>query len=110
LKSIKVRPPHSNITEPLWSVFGDEWGKFPHPTSLKQFKDVLQEEWYKIPIKTVLNFYEPIRRRTAAVLLCPTPVHVSASEHPHDIMETSLHPQKYMCGALSRNWIVGPML
>jgi hypothetical protein len=24
LKSIKVRPPHSNITEPLWSVFGDE--------------------------------------------------------------------------------------
>jgi hypothetical protein len=50
--------------------------RFPPPTSLKQFEDVLQEEWYKIPLQTVQNLYESIPKRTAAVLKAkggPTP-------------------------------------
>jgi hypothetical protein len=50
--------------------------KFPPPTSLKQFEDVLQEEWYKTPLQTVQNSYESIPRRIAGVLKAkggPTP-------------------------------------
>jgi hypothetical protein len=39
--------------------------RFPTPTSLKQFEEVLQEELYKIPLETVQNFYEFIPRRAA---------------------------------------------
>jgi hypothetical protein len=48
----------------------------PPPTSPKQLEDVLQEERYKIPQETVLNLYESIPRRTAAVFKAkdgPTP-------------------------------------
>jgi hypothetical protein len=41
--------------------------RFPYPTSLKQFEDVLQEEWHKSPLETVQNFYEPIQRRAETV-------------------------------------------
>jgi hypothetical protein len=50
--------------------------RFPPPTSLKQFEDVLGEEWHKIPLDIVQNLYESIPRRTAAVLKAkdgPTP-------------------------------------
>jgi hypothetical protein len=57
LKSMKVnfqhlpwpaQLPDLNITEPLWSVLETRVrNRFPPPTSLKQFEDVLQEEWYK---------------------------------------------------------------
>jgi hypothetical protein len=58
-----------NITELLWSVLETRVrNRFPPPTSLKQFEEVLQEEWYKIPLKTVQKLYEPIRRRTVVVL------------------------------------------
>jgi hypothetical protein len=58
-----------NIIEPLWSVL--ETGlrnRFPSPTSLKQFEDVLQEEWYKNSLETIRNLYEFIPSRTAALL------------------------------------------
>jgi hypothetical protein len=41
--------------------------RFPPPTFLRQFEDVLQEELYKIPPQTVQNLYESIPR-TGAVL------------------------------------------
>jgi hypothetical protein len=53
--------------------------RFPPPTSLKQPEDVLQDEEYKIMLETVRNvrnLYQPIPRRTAAVLKAkggPTP-------------------------------------
>jgi hypothetical protein len=66
-----------NIIEPLWSVLETTVrNRFQPPTSLKQLENVLQEEWYKIPLETVQNLYEPIPRRTAAVLKAksgPTP-------------------------------------
>jgi hypothetical protein len=64
-----AQSPDLNIIEPLWSVLETRVrNRFPHPTSLKQFEDVLQEEWYKIPLQAVQNLYESIPRRTAAVL------------------------------------------
>jgi hypothetical protein len=64
-----AQSPNLNITEPLWPVSETRVrNRFPPPTSLKQLEDVLQEEWYKIPLETVLNLYESIPRRTAAVL------------------------------------------
>jgi hypothetical protein len=58
-----------NITEPLWSVLETKVKKrFPPPTSLKQFEDVLQEEWDKILLETVQNLYMSIPKRTVAVL------------------------------------------
>jgi hypothetical protein len=42
--------------------------RFPLPSSLKQFKNVLQEEWYKILLETAQNLYESIPRRMAAIL------------------------------------------
>jgi hypothetical protein len=41
--------------------------RFPTPTSLKEFEDVLQEEEYKIPLETVQNLYESIPRRIVAI-------------------------------------------
>jgi hypothetical protein len=64
-----VQSPYLNTTEPLWSVLEiNARNRFPSPTSLKQFEDVLKEEWYKIPLETVQNLYESIPRRIAAVL------------------------------------------
>jgi hypothetical protein len=49
-----AQSPDLNITEPLWSVLVTRLkNRFPPPTSLKQFEDILQEEWYKIPLETV---------------------------------------------------------
>jgi hypothetical protein len=42
--------------------------RLPPPTTVKQLEDVIQGEWYKIPLETVLNLYESISIRTAAVL------------------------------------------
>jgi hypothetical protein len=42
--------------------------RLSHPTSLKEFRDVLREVWYKIPLDTAENLYESIPRRIAAVL------------------------------------------
>jgi hypothetical protein len=68
---------HNHIIEPLWSVLGTRVkNRFPSPTFLKQLKDVLKEGWYKIPLETVQNLYEPIPKRTVAVLKAkggPTP-------------------------------------
>jgi hypothetical protein len=54
------------ISEHHWTTlvsFGDQnANRYPPPTSLKQFEDVLQEEWYKIPLETVENLYESIPR------------------------------------------------
>jgi hypothetical protein len=50
--------------------------RFPHPTYLKQFEDVLQDKCYKNLLKTVQNLYKAISRRTAVVLKVkggPTP-------------------------------------
>jgi hypothetical protein len=72
--SLASRITRFEIIEPLWSVLETKVrNKFPPPTSLE---DVLQEERYKIPLETVQNLYEPILRRTAAVLKAkgdPTP-------------------------------------
>jgi hypothetical protein len=58
-----------NITELLWLVLEtDAKNRLPPPTSLKQFEHDLQEKWYKILLETVQNLYEPIPRRTAAIL------------------------------------------
>jgi hypothetical protein len=58
-----------NITELLWSVWETSVrNRFPRPTSLKQFEDVLQEEWYKTPLQTVQNLYESIPKGHAAIL------------------------------------------
>jgi hypothetical protein len=63
--------------EPLWSVLETNVrNRFPPPTSLKQFEDVLQEEWHKFRLETVENVYESIPKRIAAVLKAkdgPTP-------------------------------------
>jgi hypothetical protein len=53
---LSAETPDFNITELLWPVL--ETGmrnRFPPPTSLQQFEDVLQEEWHKIPLQTVQN-------------------------------------------------------
>jgi hypothetical protein len=42
--------------------------RFPPPTSLKEFEDVLQGEWYEIP-RTVQNLYKSIPRRSMAALM-----------------------------------------
>jgi hypothetical protein len=58
-----------NVIEPLWSVLETRVrNRFPPPTSLNQFEDVLQGEWYKIPLETVKNLYESIPRSIAAIL------------------------------------------
>jgi hypothetical protein len=63
-----AQSPGFSIIEPLWLVLETRVrSRFPHPTSLKQFEDVLQEEWYKIPLHTVRNLDESIPR-TAVVL------------------------------------------
>jgi hypothetical protein len=61
--------PDLNITEPLRSVLETRLrNRFPNPTPLKQFENVLQEECIKIPLETVQNLYESTPRRTAAAL------------------------------------------
>jgi hypothetical protein len=62
--------------------------RFPPPTSLKQFEDVLQEEWYKIALETVQNLYwkqqvvqhhinkEMFTVSVAFPLFCSTPVYM----------------------------------
>jgi hypothetical protein len=58
-----------NIIEPLCSVLETTaMNRFPPPTNLMQFEDVIQEELYKIPLETVQNLYESIRRKIVAVL------------------------------------------
>jgi hypothetical protein len=72
-----AQPSDLNVIEPLWSVLETRMrNRFPCPTSLKQLEDVLRAEWYTIPLETVQNLYEPIPRRSAAVLKAkggPTP-------------------------------------
>jgi hypothetical protein len=64
-----AQSPHLNIIAPLWIVLENRLrNKFPPPTSLKQFEHIHQVEWYTIPLETVQDLYEPIQRRTAAVL------------------------------------------
>jgi hypothetical protein len=64
-----AQSPDLKITEPLWSVLETRVRyRFPLPTSVKQFEDVLQEEWFQIPLEQLfwppelpdLNFIEPL--------------------------------------------------
>jgi hypothetical protein len=72
-----AQSPDLNIIEPVWSTLETRVrNRFPPPTFLKQFEDVLQEEWYKIQLETVQYLYDSIPRRIAALLKAeggPTP-------------------------------------
>jgi hypothetical protein len=66
---LPAQSPDLNITEPHCSVLETSArNRFPPPTFLKQFEDVLREKWYKIPLETVQNLYEPIPEWITAVL------------------------------------------